>query len=564
MQYPTVDRVMDPMEMTARLAKMSSDQLRMYAQMHSDDANVVALALAESKRRQALKPQPQLQQQPTVLEQTLGQMGEQVELPEDVGIGQLPARNISNMAGGGIVAFAEGDKVDEKLTPQQKFARKYQAAAERAAQQLDVDPGIIIAHWGHEMGWKDSKAGKNNLGNIKDFSKSGSGTRAYDKDEKSNDRYRNYETPEDFADDYVLQIKKNWPEAVGTGGDARKFISGLRAGEQGGYATDTGYSDKMRGAISQAYKYMPVGTASANAATSAPAKAQPQASGNPFSGEDTVYDPVTGLPMYGPQTTVPDEDLTLRERMGLGNRANRKVLEAMEEAERLKKTGAKMTPAESKADVESLLRRHPAPPVQPQHPSSAYDPTGMWDEQNAAASAPDAPQTAAEKSWLDRMSGDDWMNLGLSLLKSRSPHWQVAAGEAGEAMMAGKRAAEKAALEKEKVTNEAAYRDKYINAISQKDETAGQRIALEALSKAAKNAEDELATIAKSPEGIMALQDPVAWERKKAEIEAKHLRNAQRYVKTITGKEYDFGDIGGGPSRADFTLNPGKGLVPNR
>jgi hypothetical protein len=58
-----------------------------------------------SARQTAQTPQAPQGQQPTVVQQA--QQAAQ-QLPEDTGIGQLPAENIQNMAGGGIVALADG------------------------------------------------------------------------------------------------------------------------------------------------------------------------------------------------------------------------------------------------------------------------------------------------------------------------------------------------------------------------------------------------------------------------------------------------------------------------
>lgn len=128
-------------ELTSRMAQMSDAQLRQYAQLHKDDPYTLALAASESKRRAQLRAagQPQAAQQPTVADQTLAQMGAPVpmpqqQLPEEQGIGMLPAENMSGMADGGIagyddgyasggvVAFAgnEGSVVKDNMTPEQR------------------------------------------------------------------------------------------------------------------------------------------------------------------------------------------------------------------------------------------------------------------------------------------------------------------------------------------------------------------------------------------------------------------------------------------------------------
>lgn len=104
-------------ELTARMARMSDDQLRQYAQLHKDDPYTLALASSESKRRAQIRAggqQGAQGQQPTVAEQTLAQMGApaqmpqpqaQAQLPENQGIGVLPAANMAGMADGGIAGY---------------------------------------------------------------------------------------------------------------------------------------------------------------------------------------------------------------------------------------------------------------------------------------------------------------------------------------------------------------------------------------------------------------------------------------------------------------------------
>lgn len=96
-------------QITARLASMSDQQLAQYARMHKEDPYVLPLTVSEFKRRQQARQQAQAnqvpQEQPTVSDQTLQEM-----LPEQLGIGRLPAPNMDSMdmANGGIVAFDGG------------------------------------------------------------------------------------------------------------------------------------------------------------------------------------------------------------------------------------------------------------------------------------------------------------------------------------------------------------------------------------------------------------------------------------------------------------------------
>jgi hypothetical protein len=51
-----------------------------------------------------------MQEQPKVVDSEIAQMAPQ-QMPEDMGIGQLPAGEM-NFAGGGIIAFADGGDVE--------------------------------------------------------------------------------------------------------------------------------------------------------------------------------------------------------------------------------------------------------------------------------------------------------------------------------------------------------------------------------------------------------------------------------------------------------------------
>lgn len=114
-------------QITAQMARMSDQALQQFAAMHKTDPYTLSLALSESNRRKEMRQGAQMgqqQPQPKVVDQEIAQMGPQMppqqgmpqgmppqQLPEDSGIGQLPAPNMQRMAGGGIVAFDEGGEV---------------------------------------------------------------------------------------------------------------------------------------------------------------------------------------------------------------------------------------------------------------------------------------------------------------------------------------------------------------------------------------------------------------------------------------------------------------------
>jgi hypothetical protein len=136
-------------QITSQLARMPDQALQQYAMMHKNDPYTVSLALSESNRRKQMRDAAQGQQgmapQPKVVDQGIAGMAAPSEMnpaqmealmqqldrkkeqeyreftrgaapapqpmPEDVGIGALPAPNMQGMAGGGIVAFGGGGDV---------------------------------------------------------------------------------------------------------------------------------------------------------------------------------------------------------------------------------------------------------------------------------------------------------------------------------------------------------------------------------------------------------------------------------------------------------------------
>lgn len=111
-------------QITSELARLPDNALQRYAMMHKDDPYVLSLAMSESNRRKEMRsgahmqPQPQ----PTVAQQAIAGMAPQPAmpqgqpmLPEQVGIGALPAPNIQRMAGGGIIGGMDDPTTDGQL-----------------------------------------------------------------------------------------------------------------------------------------------------------------------------------------------------------------------------------------------------------------------------------------------------------------------------------------------------------------------------------------------------------------------------------------------------------------
>ena len=111
--------------LTDTMSRMQLPQLQQYATLHKNDPYIVTLALSIANQKKQMKAgqegQAGMQPQPKVADQQIAQMvapppqqmaaAPQQALPEDQGIGQLPAQNMQGMAAGGIVAFDDGGSV---------------------------------------------------------------------------------------------------------------------------------------------------------------------------------------------------------------------------------------------------------------------------------------------------------------------------------------------------------------------------------------------------------------------------------------------------------------------
>lgn len=95
-----------------QLATVPDQMLPRLAQQYKSDAITLSLILGEKNRRErtrgAATAQQAAQPQPKVNDAVVAEMMQ--ELPENVGIGQLPTPNMDQMYDGGIVAFAGGGK----------------------------------------------------------------------------------------------------------------------------------------------------------------------------------------------------------------------------------------------------------------------------------------------------------------------------------------------------------------------------------------------------------------------------------------------------------------------
>jgi hypothetical protein len=155
-------------QITSELAKMADPMLQKYAAMHKNDPYTVALAVGESNRRKAIRTAAQGraagQQQPKVVDQDIAEMsgvnyadamGNMTgALPENMGIGRLPAPNMQAMgkAEGGIIGYADRGAV---RTPPEVAIKDF---IEKYAQEYKVDSALLTQIVGVESGKKAAEA----------------------------------------------------------------------------------------------------------------------------------------------------------------------------------------------------------------------------------------------------------------------------------------------------------------------------------------------------------------------------------------------------------------------
>jgi hypothetical protein len=102
-------------KLTSQMAMLPDAALKQMAMMHKNDPYVLPLIISEDGRRKQMRQAAQAQMagmpQPKVADTALAQMG---QLPEEQGIGALPAPNMQRMADGGIAGY--GDDVEGMAT----------------------------------------------------------------------------------------------------------------------------------------------------------------------------------------------------------------------------------------------------------------------------------------------------------------------------------------------------------------------------------------------------------------------------------------------------------------
>jgi hypothetical protein len=125
----------DQRNIMSNLRMMPDADLRRYAEMHKKNPYIFPLAFQESQDRQQMRAGQQAQmagmEQPKTVDVALNAMGPRQampapRLPEEQGIGALPAKNLQRMADGGIVGYADRGAVtdDTKVSNADQLERE--------------------------------------------------------------------------------------------------------------------------------------------------------------------------------------------------------------------------------------------------------------------------------------------------------------------------------------------------------------------------------------------------------------------------------------------------------
>lgn len=170
-------------------------------------------------------------------------------------LSHLPGAAVVSAAAKAGAAAATGAADFDPRSPE-GFVASVWPHAQRAADELGVDPRGLVAQAALETGWgrrgiqRGDGASANNLFGIKAAGWSGERvsavTHEYRDGVRRNERaeFRAYASPAESFADYVRLLKRNprYRQALEAGADVRSFAQGL---QRAGYATDPAYADKI-------------------------------------------------------------------------------------------------------------------------------------------------------------------------------------------------------------------------------------------------------------------------------------------------------------------------------
>lgn len=193
------------------------------------------------------------------------QLAVQLSQGKGLGLADMLIRQLSQGGGDKVPGtLSPGDKVPGTISPEQraKFVDEILPHAEAAARELGVDARGIVAQAALETGWgtsqpADSNRESHNLFGIKAGSSWRGASVTADTQEyvagvagRENARFRAYGSAAESVADYVRVLRDNprYAGALNTGNDVRAFATAL---QQGGYATDPQYANKLMAIAAQ-------------------------------------------------------------------------------------------------------------------------------------------------------------------------------------------------------------------------------------------------------------------------------------------------------------------------
>lgn len=285
-----------PQNIMATLRGMPDAQLAKYAAMHKNDPFIFPLAFQESQTRKQVRNAQQAQggmDQPKVVDQDLAQMMPQVapqasQLPEDIGIAQLPAQNMQGMATGGIVAFEEGGEVPRfngqtgssvyrdiyTMTPdeiKEQAARKLRMEAARAGLSGASETALAAESPGF------LQSAKNALGRFSPSGLAGWGLGTYHGELNSNEDAELKKRWDTYNKGKSFEMPESTFKSTGDTSEVDSFAPDARTKEQGNTARKEGKGDKKEAGINKLLPTAPgAGKVSADSGKATPAAAAAQ------------------------------------------------------------------------------------------------------------------------------------------------------------------------------------------------------------------------------------------------------------------------------------------------
>lgn len=478
-----VDKPMNADALIAHLVEMTPDQRKQFASMHSDDPMMLSAAkYVDNKFKQDAQnlmarqsgAQPPVNQQAVASmagthSQQMPQQGQMQQapqqaqgLPEESGIGALPAPNMQKMAGGGIVAFGDGGDIDgyDKGGAIQNAGSDptaaYKAYAQAKAAKMGVDPALVDSIFNIESGYDPEAKSPTGPVGIGQLTKSTG--KAYGVDPKDRtDPYKNI----DASVAYMADLQKKY------GSDPSKIAVAYNQGEpvlnshlraNGGKMNPQKLPSEAQGYLKKLNDLLPFSSAQAESLPpptgqtdqSAPAtETPPDASGlarlaaygkskalPQFTRMDTAQ-PVPGAPETLPQTVT--QQLESQKKMTLQQRtdAQREAL-ANEVPEGYTRQPMQNDPRYGLAGLTQMNTSEQGPPISAMNPPQ--EPQQPAPEQPSAA-------TAAPAKNPNEWSADDWMALAAGLGQNKSQYFSEALGGGLQNLVANRAARRKYDME---------------------------------------------------------------------------------------------------------------------